>query len=69
MRIKKYVFLLVCISGFSCNQFESFTQFVIRYEQDAKIESIQLDSLRLVLNDPPGEDFSFLEEITIYLNA
>ena len=104
MLIKKSVFLLVCISVFSCNQFESFTQFVIRYEQDAKIESstginlpfnlntprmetnaeqkfesnnthkdkvesIQLDSLRLVLNDPPGEDFSFLEEITIYLNA
>jgi len=34
-----------------------------------KVESIHLDSLRLVLNDPPGEDFSFLEEITIYLNA
>ena len=95
---------MLTLLGTSCNQFESFTNFIIRYEQDAKIESstginlpfnlntpqmetnaeqefesnnthkdkiesIALDSLKLVLTDPAGEDFSFLEEITIYIKA
>lgn len=88
----------------SCNQFESFTNFTLKYEQDVKVESstginlpfniatpqtetnaetefesndtekkfiksISLDSLILTLFDPPNEDFSFLEEIAIFINA
>ncbi|MFT5513695.1 MAG: hypothetical protein ACI8SE_002104 [Bacteroidia bacterium] len=99
---------LIILSGIfalpGCNQFESFTNFTIKYEQDVKVESstginlpfniatpqtetnaesefenndtekkyiksISLDSLVLTLFDPQGEDFSFLEEISIYINA
>ena len=87
-----------------CNQFESFTNFTLKYEQDVKVESstginlpfniatpqtetnaesefesndtekkyiktITLDSLILTLYDPEGEDFSFLEEISIFIKA
>lgn len=98
-----YVFVLVALTT-GCNQFESFTNFTLKYEQDVKIESstginlpfniatpqtetnaesefesndtekkyiktISLDSLVLTLFDPPNEDFSFLEEIAIFINA
>ena len=103
--LRNFIIVVVCLIGStSCNQFENFTNFTLKYEQDVKIESstginlpfniatpqtetnaesefesndtekkyiktISLDSLVLTLFDPPGEDFSFLEEISIFINA
>lgn len=102
-----YIVLIVGLilgSSTGCNQFESFTNFTLKYEQDVKVESstginlpfniatpqtetnaesefesndtekkyiksITLDSLVLTLFDPPNEDFSFLEEISIFIKA
>jgi len=104
MKYLPLIAALLFITSPGCNQFESFTNFTIKYEQDVHVKSstginlpfniatpqtetnaesefesndtekkyvksITLDSLILTLYDPPGEDFSFLEEIVIYINA